>query len=276
MGGMSRSRRLAPRRRGLAPNRQDDDRLVVVHLERRRRCRRRPRLKLGLSPPTIALFAPSATASAPAAAPAPGVQRSKISLKVAARTVQTTVHMERKLTRKRQGLREGYHLPIPAGLPEGPPEAEPGRLALRGVRHTQSFDRYLSPTPPALGFRILAQSNAHGGTQSKGIKKASTEFRVGATELAARGCRAGMQLVPCGRKGRTGSIGSYGRPEVRVSERIWSGMPASRLSARHLFMSEVACSCSLAFLWFVVRFLLKSCSYHSVTSFYYSFSGVFV
>ena len=27
----------------------------------------------------------------------------------------------------------------------------------------------------------------------------------------------------------------------------WSGMPASRLSARHLFMSEVVCSCSLAF-----------------------------
>ena len=107
-----------------------------------------PALNSDLARSTIALFAPSATASAPAAAPAPEVQRSKISFKVAARTVQTTVHMERKLTRKRQGLREGYHLPIPAGLPEGPPEAEPGRLALRGVRHTQSFDRYLSPTTP--------------------------------------------------------------------------------------------------------------------------------
>ena len=107
-----------------------------------------PALNSELARSTIALFAPSATASAPAAAPAPEVQRSKISFKVAARTVQTTVHMERKLTRKRQGLREGYHLPIPAGLPEGPPEAEPGRLALRGVRHTQSFDRYLSPTTP--------------------------------------------------------------------------------------------------------------------------------
>jgi len=71
-----------------------------------------------------------------------------MTLKVAARTVQTTVHMERKLTRKRQGLREGYHLSPPSGLPEGLPEAEPGRLALRGVRHTQSFDRYLSPTTP--------------------------------------------------------------------------------------------------------------------------------
>ena len=107
-----------------------------------------PALNSDLARSTIALFAPSATASAPAAAPAPEVQRSKISFKVAARTVQTTVHMERKLTRKRQGLREGYHLPLPAGLPEGPPEAEPGRLALRGVRHTQSFDRYLSPTTP--------------------------------------------------------------------------------------------------------------------------------
>jgi len=107
-----------------------------------------PALNSDLARSTIALFAPSATASAPAAAPAPEVQRSKISFKVAARTVQTTVHMERKLTRKRQGLREGYHLPIPAGLPEGPPEAEPGRLALRGVRHTQSFDPYLSPTTP--------------------------------------------------------------------------------------------------------------------------------
>ena len=107
-----------------------------------------PALNSDLARSTIALFAPSATTSAPAAAPAPEVQRSKISFKVAARTVQTTVHMERKLTRKRQGLREGYHLPLPAGLPEGPPEAEPGRLALRGVRHTQSFDRYLSPTTP--------------------------------------------------------------------------------------------------------------------------------
>ena len=107
-----------------------------------------PALNSDLARSTIALFAPSATASAPAAAPAPGVQRSKISLKVAARTVQTTVHMERKLTRKREGLREGYHLPLPAGLPEGPPEAEPGRLALRGVRQAQTIDRYLSPTTP--------------------------------------------------------------------------------------------------------------------------------
>ena len=107
-----------------------------------------PALNSDLARSAIALFAPSATASAPAAAPAPGVPRSKMTLKVAARTVQTTVHMERKLTRKRQGLREGYHLSPPSGLPEGLPEAEPGRLALRGVRHTQSFDRYLSPTNP--------------------------------------------------------------------------------------------------------------------------------
>ena len=107
-----------------------------------------PALNSDLARSAIALFAPSATASAPAAAPAPGVPRSKMTLKVAARTVQTTVHMDRKLTRKRQGLREGYHLSPPSGLPEGLPEAEPGRLALRGVRHTQSFDRYLSPTNP--------------------------------------------------------------------------------------------------------------------------------
>ena len=107
-----------------------------------------PALNSDLARSAIALFAPSVTASAPAAAPAPGVPRSKMTLKVAARTVQTTVHMERKLTRKRQGLREGYHLSPPSGLPEGLPEAEPGRLALRGVRHTQSFDRYLSPTNP--------------------------------------------------------------------------------------------------------------------------------
>jgi hypothetical protein len=71
---------------------------------------------------------------------------------VAARTVQTTVHMERKLTKKQEGLREGRHLLPPPGLPQGLPptakEAEPGRLALRGVRHTQSFDRYLSPITP--------------------------------------------------------------------------------------------------------------------------------
>ena len=107
-----------------------------------------PALNSDLARSTIALFAPSATASAPAAAPAPEVQRSKISFKVAARTVQTTVHVERKLTRKREGLREGYHLPPPSGLPEGLPEAEPGRLALRGVRQAQTSDRYLSPTTP--------------------------------------------------------------------------------------------------------------------------------
>ena len=82
--------------------------------------------------------------------------------------------------------------------------------------------------PPALGFRIPAQSNAHGGTQSKGIKKASTDFRVGATELAARDCRADMQLVPCGRKGRTGS-------------------------------NRSTTLASSTFLWFVVRFLRHFC-----------------
>ena len=116
-----------------------------------------PAFSSDLARSAIALFAPSATASAPATAPAPAaapapVMPRKMTLKVAARTVQTTVHMERKLTKKREGLREGRHLLPPPGLPQGLPptakEAEPGRLALRGVRHTQSFDRYLSPTTP--------------------------------------------------------------------------------------------------------------------------------
>jgi hypothetical protein len=116
-----------------------------------------PAFSSDLARSAIALFAPSATASAPATAPAPAaapapVMPRKMTLKVAARTVQTTVHMERKLTKKREGLREGRHLLPPPGLPQGLPptakEAEPGRLALRGVRHTQSFDRYLSPITP--------------------------------------------------------------------------------------------------------------------------------
>ena len=49
--------------------------------------------------------------------------------------------------------------------------------------------------------------------QSKGGKKASTEFRVGAKELEARGCRAEMQLVPC--EGKLANL--YSILVVRVS-----------------------------------------------------------
>ena len=51
--------------------------------------------------------------------------------------------------------------------------------------------------------------------QSKGIKKASTEFRVGAKELEARGCRAEMQLVPC--EGKWANWYSYTRSTYGVS-----------------------------------------------------------
>ena len=73
--------------------------------------------------------------------------------------------------------------------------------------------------------------------QSKGGKKASTEFRVGAKELEARGCRAEMQLVPC--EGKLANL--YSILVVRVSRyRLEVSIRSLELDARHLFMRRGA------------------------------------